>query len=295
MDEATLTGTEVPEDWWRYLHTCEKLSHSHRKHLLALHVHCTINGEFRQEICTGFLLDIGTHIFWMTAGHVIDHLQELLEAPEVSNIKAAWMDHHMDPNATSMPMALASTPTYSAISQYGSDWGCIALSHMYRELIASNPQVEPLQPEVWKGVEGSKPAGFHLVGMAAEVVKHEVVGTRNGKRLWRSEVTTQCLPVVKLADPIPDTDPSFWDHPGDFFGQLTDFADIKIPIELNIKGMSGGPLFSIERDGESGIRYRLVGVQSAWLKTPRVIRATNIGTIADTIEEFLEASRVAKE
>lgn len=288
------TKTDLPENWWRSLHTCQTLSGLYRRHLLAMHVHCRIAGDFRQEILTGFLLDIGTHVFWVTAGHVIDHLQEMLRASDVSGMKAGWMDHHEDPNATTMPLDLESTPMYSATQSEGGDWGCIALRPMYREMIASNPRVEALLPAVWRGIDDSHVAGFHLVGMAAELAKHEIVSVRDGKRVWRSEITTQCLPVERLFIPEPNTDSTFWDHPGDFFGQLTNFADCPIPCDINIKGMSGGPVFSIEEEGESEIRYRLVGVQSAWLKTPRIVRATSIHAIAKTIEAFWSMLRTAQ-
>jgi hypothetical protein len=66
-----------------------------------------------------------------------------------------------------------------------------------------------------------------------------------------------------------------------FYAELTDVGDVK-----DIDGMSGGPIFSLKQiNGSWG--YTVIGVQSAWYPSSRVIAACPIASLGALLEEMV--------
>jgi hypothetical protein len=89
------------------------------------------------------------------------------------------------------------------------------------------------------------------------------------------------MPVERIERREPVCKGDFWDHPTSFYGRIIDQAD---GDDLaRIEGMSGGPLFSIERTPEGRMKFRLFGVQSSWLPEKRIIRAESLVDFANIL------------
>ena len=90
-----------------------------------------------------------------------------------------------------------------------------------------------------------------------------------------------CIPVQRIEYDDPQVNKDLFKDRNDFYGKIVprmEGSGLK-----TVKGMSGGPLLSIEKNGESLI-YRLFGVQKSWDKENRVVRAESIAKILELIE-----------
>ena len=93
-----------------------------------------------------------------------------------------------------------------------------------------------------------------------------------------------CIPLIKIEYDQCKGEGEFWSDPDAFYGKIVPFSgDSEVP-PINIKGMSGGPLLSIERKPDKGFLYRLYGIQRSWESRQRIIRAESIYKIQEIIE-----------
>ncbi|MGB6065009.1 MAG: hypothetical protein WBG50_09380 [Desulfomonilaceae bacterium] len=95
------------------------------------------------------------------------------------------------------------------------------------------------------------------------------------------------LPVQRIVGhPIED---GFWSDSEAFYGQVLPFIDGGGFQPETIVGMSGGPLFSIERDKHDQFHYFLFGLQSSWLWKSRVICVEPIQRVVAVMNSMLES------
>jgi hypothetical protein len=69
-----------PSDWWQHARAIEELIKWFRTFIIGLLVGGAIKGEFRYFLYTGFLLYHKDKILWLTAGHVLDNLSQVLSS-----------------------------------------------------------------------------------------------------------------------------------------------------------------------------------------------------------------------
>ena len=93
---------------------------------------------------------------------------------------------------------------------------------------------------------------------------------------------------MEIAPPGSLADIEKWSDEEAFYGKIlpyTDFPEFEVE---EVKGMSGGPILSVERDPDGRIRYRLVGIIQSWYRSESIIRAEPISRIAQAITGWLE-------
>src|SRR5262249_41998001 len=87
----------------------------------------------------------------------------------------------------------------------------------------------------------------------------------------------------------------FWSHQHCIYGRVGREGASDAGNVESVKGVSGGPAVSIERTSKGHVRYRLFGLQSAWLSESRIVRIEPEATIAKMLElEFREYRRWAR-
>ena len=270
-----------PPDWWKRSDVAATVAKGFAQHLVILKVAYLSDGAPAHTVFTGFLLRIGALDLWVTAGHVIDVIQQLLGNPKVRIVRAGLLDGYQQEGATTIPVPLDNLPLFSA--EPALDFGVAFLRRAYVAPIIANPNFRPLTPIVWQNHESIQAEGFYIVGVPDEWVEVRDVGTQPGRILRKGTMSIACIPVERI-QPAPGQEPEeFWGHSGAFYAQL-------LPVQYDdgqplgdIAGMSGGPVFSIHRTPEGQFRYSLFGIQSAWLRSKRIIRATPIARVEDVI------------
>jgi hypothetical protein len=273
-----------PPDWWKMESVACTLAKCFAQHLVAIEVAFLSEGTPAHDFYTGFLLRWGPLDLWVTAGHVVARIRELLANPKVQILRAGLLDGYETEDAAAVPVALGDLPLFSAEPEF--DFGAAGLREAYVAPILANPRFRPLTPAVWHNHERAQPEGYYIVGLPQEWVQVREVGTRTGELLSKATMGIACVPVER--DPAPTSEQGeFWGHPGAFYGRLCPVHnDDGSPLK-RIEGMSGGPVFSIERTQDGQFRYYLFGIQSAWLPCSRVIRAAPISQVADLIRQAM--------
>ena len=130
------------------------------------------------------------------------------------------------------------------------------------------------------------PEGYYLVGYPNEWknVDRQQISEYQYSAQLRS--TIAYLPITKIEYKNKTQDKYSLDDPDAFYGKIMDYIGNDGPQPLNIEGMSGGPLFSVERDYKTAeIKIRLAGIQRGWKKSDRIIVVEPIQRIAAYLEE----------
>jgi hypothetical protein len=232
----------------------------------------------RDAVATGFLLHHREVLLWVTAGHVVDKIRQVLSDANNDILRMRWLDGCQIEGAESVVVHNRDLTTYSAREQ-GMDFGVVALTGLDRDNLIGGGRVVVMTEQIWKNLHLAQPEGYYIVGYPQEwlEIRRERLDEKRVRGSARANLA--CVPLERI-EPPPDGQPaSFWNDPEAFYGRILPFADDAAGQPGSIVGMSGGPVLSIERDFGGDLRYRLFGIQSKWLERSRRVRAEPIHTI----------------
>lgn len=286
---AQLTAKALPADWWQDIGVSFRLREFLKRHVVGLHVAYSLNSEPRHEVFTGVLFQHRGYPFWLTAAHVICTIREMQADSRVRVDHAAFMDHA--PESMGGPFSVDLDHLLACpIDPKGLDFGFILLRPGYSELLARNPNLEFLDQRIWQHLDKARPEGFVLLGYPGEWMEADHWNLDRQTRGRRLRTGIACLPLEVVPDrgkAANEGIDQFWGHPACFYGHLLPHNGIEEPLVDSICGMSGGPILSLERDGD-GIRYRLFGLQSEWKRESRFIRAGKVSLMSRVIETVID-------
>ncbi len=269
-DERKLV--DLPSDWWQQLSACQTLADWFGRHLVGLFLSVQAEGSNRQGVYTGFVLFYEENLLWITAGHVVDEIRQVLSNPETDVQIMRWLDGCDIPGAESVPVHNRNLDMFSG-SEFGIDFGAIKITGLDAQNMLHNNRTQVITELIWKNLHLAKPEGYYVLGYPKEWIEHHEARLSN-KQIFNSfRANLACLPVCQIEyRGDSHTNKEFWNDPEAFYGQILPFVDGPEYQPVSVKGMSGGPLFSIERDPSDRIRYRLFGIQRSEDKDERLIR-----------------------
>ncbi len=277
---------ELPDGWWKEDTVAKRLSGLFSSHIVGMLMPLVVEGKPRFSWFTGFLLQVADFTFWLTARHILEEIERLREDCSVNVTGPRWVDSATPSDILGVPLDLNDIPLYKDPEI---DFGGIFIKPGYAAPLLAGSRVVCLTPEAWFGQEKASPEGYYLVGMPCEWCEEEVVGSTKDHRIYQCSATVVCNPVEAIGSEDRSGNDDFWNHPEAFFGRVLEVTDENGRPLTSIKGMSGGPVLSIERTLEGRLKYRLVGIQSAWLPQSRILRAEPISKVADIIVSWFES------
>ena len=221
-------------------------------------------------VVTAFVLSVSDQWFLITAGHCIRDIEARVDCYGYGNTHSQLIDSlglgatHPEP----IPFVYKDSYPTQLSDDYAFDYGVMALSPYYRQLLQAN-NVQPLNEEVWKK-QPSEVDFCMLLGIPTELVKVDSASV---------EVTPTLHPV-ELVDQVPKG-----------------FARVDAPLIYgrivlgegmsSIKGMSGGPFFAFHRGDKGDLRYWLIALQSRWLPESHYIAACPTRLLGHFLEHVL--------
>lgn len=121
------------------------------------------------------------------------------------------------------------------------------------------------------------------------------------KRLYVIGVPTSTITPLKngvqksyLAIPATQIErPSAWEDEKSedaLFAKLDDTL-LTPDSQINIAGMSGGPVFGLFQDCKGFLKWKLVGIQSSWMASLRVIAIAPMAPLMQVFEEEIEKNQ----
>jgi hypothetical protein len=277
----------LPDGWWKNPELALNLAHWFQRHLLGLQVviRDRRSGSELMELYTGFIVEHRGVPTWFTAGHNLLQIRELLSNKECSVIAARWCDNHPGlAEVRSIPIDLEGLPMKHLLEHVADVGFAWPASELEAEAWKANPDYHPLTSETWMNIENAHPEGYYVVGYPSQSRVELRSETVTEKELT-FRVNPVCVPIVELLEPNPSREPNtFWAKEHCLFGRV----ELGSTGLTSIKGLSGGPVLSIERTPEGGLKYRLYGIQSSWLPDSKIVRVEPIGLFVHVLDEILD-------
>ncbi len=276
---------ELPDDWWKTTSSCQTLLQWFRTHSVGLLVAGQAGPSSQHAVYSGFLLEYGDDLLWMSAGHVIDDIDAILRSESFKITAMVWLDDFPVSGGENL-IVHDKKLIMKSWENAGLDFGVIKLSVLDAANLRLNPRVNILEDRIWRHLDKANPEGYYLIGFPKDLVESSERPADSG-RTWKS-ITAHiaCVPLVEVPHKL-DSKSDFWNDSGAFYARVIPYPDIP-ELELgSIVGMSGGPILSIERNNEGKLIYRLVGIQSTWLPSDQIVRAAPIAKISEVLEHWL--------
>ena len=284
QQELAQTASNGRNDWMLDPIAVQSLQETLRKHIARLHVvYQPGDGSLPQlKAITGFLLRLVGRMYWVTAGHCVQEVLQVESHEDAQVMKVELLDarERMEPG---IPFAdffecLCPHPDVEV-----ADVAVVRVPDRIRRLLDANPLAVALNEEHLRGAEVTEGDGLCLVGVPDDLHTTTCV-ERPGHVELSGSGAVACLPVrVSRALPRRDQDPAFWSNPCDKYHEVI-IPPPSTGGPQSVVGMSGGPVFSLTREGDQGVRCLLVGVQSGWIEKSRVLRIVPIRALVLLIE-----------
>jgi 5-methylcytosine-specific restriction endonuclease McrA len=240
---------------------------------------------------SGFVIEVAGHWFLITAGHIIMHIQEILDRG------GRYENWHLDdtfalgskrqiyvdgPGATeTIPFVLDWDSIFYEFNEDGTDYAFVYLDPYYVNLLRKN-HVTPFEEEEWT-LHVDRPADrTELIGMPHDQLK-EIGDYRVSKvlvALKMHRVNDDALYKTEYEHLIQ--------------AHIPGLPTQKLPDFEQIYGMSGGPVVGIWIQPDGSERMLILGVQSQWNPEYRTIVATPIGRYAAAMKKSIVESNLAK-
>jgi hypothetical protein len=276
----------LPDDWWENAEVCQKFASLFIKHVLPLYFSVIIDGNRKDYSFSGFLMIYSGRLFWCSAGHVIENIDQIICSKNVQINQMRWLDRFQVPGADSLIVHNRKFSRYFIFDDE-LDFGIIEIAGMDKAHLENNQQVFPVTEIIWKNISTVTPAGFYIVGYPDEWKSTSLTNLSKEKTQVAISVSLACVPITRLSTSQFVKYPFISDHDDFFYGKLSDsFEDKSFPQKL--KGMSGGPVLSIERTESGKIKYRLYGILSSWFPQQKIIKAIPIERVIKQIDFWLE-------
>lgn len=257
---------------------------------LPLVITCSREGKVLSEAFSGFLLLYRRYPFWITAGHVLSGIDEILGGKAAKVHRVAWCDNFEVRAASSIPTDLRRLPR-AWVDKDGLDLGIVLLSGHDARLINANKRKQFIDESGCTEPTNWHISGLFLTGSPAQMLTQQEshVVPRFVRVDLRSGST--CLPANPVRSRCVLPDDHFWKYPDAMFARIMDWNHVvhAQPFD-SIKGMSGGPVFGMRMRDQA---CRLVGVQSAWLPKHQMIRATGVQSLLLALDYGIKKMKAA--
>ena len=224
---------------------------------------------------SGFVIAVDEVWFYVTAGHVPRSIQSAMAAGTKFDI---W---RLGDQTARGPFKDTGIPFDYVADQWvvveddavGLDYAALPLRDLYRQALELGG-VLPIRKDAW-GDHVTEYDQWVLVGVPAETVTHD----------GKSHITAKVVSVALKETEAPDGAGAKADN--QFYGRLIEGSET---VVKNVEGMSGGPIFATKKIGET-IKYKVIGVQSAWYRPSRTIAACPFSSFGLSLENAVQIAK----
>ena len=225
---------------------------------------------------SGFLVEYEGLWFYVTAGHILEGIRKAQSAG------AEFDRWRLDDSTAGNRFNGFAIPIDFRLEDWmvirnedlGIDYATLPLMDIYRQQLSAGGTV-PLGPAAW-GSSLDDHEAWALIGIPAESVTFDGV----------TELTASVVTVPLKSCPAPveakvKTENQFY----------ATFAASPEGFVEDIDGMSGGPVFSLHKDEVDAWTYKVIGVQSAWYKSQKILAICPFDAFGTAIAEVINEAR----
>lgn len=252
----------------------ESVAKSVGRHFVTLTCvqHQAGSNDRKVHVFSGFVVAVKGEWFYMTAGHILRDIRQALESGSTFDI---WRfgdqtaGNHFRDTAVPYDFDLDKWLVLED-AEAGLDYATVHIGGLLRRLLEAGGVVA-LDRNAW-GDHVTEHEHWALVGIPSETVAYD------GKTVITARVVM--APLVPMeAPPLADRRAQ-----NQFYAQLADDSEVFV---RDVDGMSGGPVFMLHRVEEIW-KYRVIGVQSAWYRSSRVVAVCPFASFGEALEPMVE-------
>jgi len=205
----------------------------------------------RREILPGILLRCRNRSFYLSAGHMLEGIEEGIRTGNMKVDNAVFVDSFgpKAPHPRPVPFGFADLPRYYVNnSQLGLDIGLIELTpfaYHFLPLFEVN-KIMPIEEDHWTGQDLRAFAEFYVLGFPKNL--HEGFFAYDKPAVMRPAL----IPLEWIQDPSEEVTKG---RKALFCGRFSE------KLEVSIEGASGGPIFGVKTKPE--LQYQVVAMQFA--------------------------------
>jgi hypothetical protein len=224
---------------------------------------------------SGFVIEISGVWLYVTAGHVFQDIQTLMERTPTRRYRFMLADCFGPDVVSDVPIPLdykSTSKQHLYDRQSGYDFGIMLINDNARRLLVANGIV-PLVEENWKHQAGVEFFHYSMVGFPAQAMILDHPEFASVKPFY--------IPLERL-----DAAPAAVEH----HTVPMFYARIPKPTQgLDIRGMSGCPIYGFAHDGHGGASYYFLAIQSSWLPDSKIICACQMPFLGGLLREAIDS------
>ncbi|MBP5949365.1 hypothetical protein [Pseudomonas sp. P42] len=252
----------------------ERFASSIGRHFVTLSCvqHSLTPKGVRIHLFSGFVVDIMGEWFYVTAGHILRDVSSAINGGSTFDL---W---RLDDQTAGKRFNNIAVPYDFQIEHWcvledasvGLDYAAVHLGGLYRQQLEAGGVV-PITKQAW-GDYVTEHDHWVLYGIPSESISYDDTTQITAKVVM--------VPLVS-AEPPPLTAQKAENQ---FYAKLADGSE---EVVKDIDGMSGGPIFMLWKADDTW-KYSVIGVQSSWYSSARVIAACPFSSFAEALEPVVE-------
>lgn len=247
------------------------------KHFVTLSCMQTPPGTTQDHpvLFSGFVIAVDEVWFYVTAGHVPRWIQRSIEAGGKFD---RWRlgDQTARGPFGEIGIPIDFVPEHWLILEddtVGLDYAAVPLRDLYRQALERGGTI-PIRKDAW-GDHVTEYDQWVLVGVPTETVSHD------GGSLITAKVVSVAVEETETPKGAGDK------AENQFYARLIDGSDA---VVRNVEGMSGGPVFATKR-ANGNLKYKVIGIQSAWYRDTRTIAACPFSSLGLGLENAVAIAK----
>lgn len=257
----------------------ERLGKTIGKHFVTLScVQQPSGGEDHVHVFSGFVVEIAGEWLYITAGHI---LRAIREATQKGSVFDVW---RLGDQTAGYKFQDTAVPYAFDIDQWcvledeslGLDYAAVHIGGLYRRQLEAGGVV-PFGPDSWS--DHTVPHDhWALIGVPSESV------TYDGRTIITAKIVV--APLIETGPPLLAEGKAM----NQFYAKLALDSD---GVATDLDGMSGGPIAMLKYV-DNRWKYSIIGVQSSWYRSLRIIAACPIRSFTDALYPVIkEALKLA--
>ena len=236
-------------------------------------------GDIKFDASPGIVINIRGIYYFLTAGHILKDLENLL-SKKMALIYSSVLADTFGINSTSpqpIPFDFLNEPKFFIDNDdEGLDFGLIMLRKYYIELLDKNGIIA-IHEENWIKQNSVDFHSYAMLGLPYEFIT-EIQRASDQNMQTLGTVSPTLIFIQKSTNSIENLKKTKYPR---FIGQMPNDMPLR-----SIIGMSGGPIFGFNHD--TPMRYWIVAIQSAWLKTRKIIFGCPIPVLANLLTKWTD-------
>lgn len=207
------------------------------------------------RFCSGFILEVQSRWYWVTAGHILEEIQEVIESSDQDADAFRLIDSFgSDPvDTTPIPFNFEGAwKWFEHDDGLGLDYGAVALGELEKRNLQKN--IVPVSARDWKNLNSQSFREFFVLGFPTDSITPRYIDRPGGYSIFAKPKPS----VVSMVKTAPQGSPTTFPR---LYGKLSENWP-----KGGMAGFSGGPIVGLADDG----RFRVIAVQSGWLGESRI-------------------------